>query len=120
MLYDQLHEIAVHADLRQMTGEAAALVIGAIVLVAVVMRRRRRIWTRIEALESQLAHMQNEIAALLQVQTALITRLKAKSQIEINPGDTRTLGDSDVVGLTMSPPTTPAQSRSAKPAKLPG
>ena len=88
MLYDQLRDIAMHADGRQMTVEYAALAISAFAVAAVLTRRRMRIGKRIQAIENQLSKMQNEIAALLQVQAALITRLSAKSKVEIDSRQT--------------------------------
>ncbi len=75
--------------------------------------------TKLGAIETKLSRMQNEIAALLQVQAALITRLNGKSKVETHPRYTTVeMADSEVIGLTVSPPTTPAQSEGAKPAKL--
>ncbi len=119
MLYDQLREIAMQADWRQLTVEYAALAIVAFMVAAGLISSRMRIRKRIQAIETQLSHMQNEIAALLQVQTALITRLNGKSKMETDPRYTPVeMADSEVIGLTVSPPTTPAQSEGAKPAKL--
>lgn len=109
MLYDQFHKIAMRADWRQITGEYAALAIGAFVVAAVLMRRGMRIWARMQALESQLGQMQKQIDALLQVQTALIMRLNGKSQIDPR-GTPVEMGDSEVIGPPMSPLTMPAQS----------
>jgi len=74
-----------------------------------------------QTIETQLNKLQKEITTVLQVQAALITKLNAKSKAEIHPPDTAVeMGGGDVVGLTMSPPTSPAQGESAKSAKLPG
>ncbi len=116
MLYDQLREIAMHADWRQLTVEYAALAIGAFMVAAALISSRTRIRKRMQAIETKLSQMQNEIAALLQVQAALITRLNGKSKMEIDPRYTPV--DSEVIGLTVSPPTTPAQSEGVKPVKL--
>ncbi len=120
MLYDQLREIAMQADWRQLTVGSAALAIGACMVAAGLMSSKMRIKKRMQAIETQLSHMQNEIAALLQVQAALITKLNAKSKGSIDPRDTPPEpADGEVIGLTASPPTTPAQSESAKAANLP-
>jgi hypothetical protein len=48
--------------------------------------------------------MQNEITALLQIQTALITKLNTNSRVEIVPHDrTVEIGGGDVAEQTMSP-----------------
>ena len=120
MLYDQLREIAMYADWRQLTVGSAALAIGACMVVVGLISSRMRIKKRIETIETQISQMQNEIAALLQVQAALITKLNAKSKGAIDPRDTPVeMADAEVLGLTVSPPTTPAQSENAKRAKLP-
>jgi hypothetical protein len=120
MLYDQLRELAMHADWRQLTVGSAALAVGACMVAAGLIASKMRIKKRMQAIETQLSQMQNEIAALLQVQTALITKLNIKSREAIDrrdiPGET---ADGEVIGLTVSPPTTPAQSEGARAAKLP-
>jgi hypothetical protein len=119
MLYDQLREIAMHADWRQLTIGSAALAIGACMVMVGLVSSRMRIKKRMQTIETQLAQMQAEIAALLQVQAALITKLNAKSKGPIDPRETRVeMADGEILGLTVSPPTTPAQSESAKAAKL--
>jgi hypothetical protein len=119
MLYDQLREIAMYADWRQLPVGSAALAIGACMVAVGLISSRMRIKKRMQTIETQLGHMQNEIAALLQVQAALITKLNAKSKAPIDPRDAPVeMADAEVLGLTVSPPTTPAQSESAKPAKL--
>jgi hypothetical protein len=120
MLYDKLWEIA-HADWPRMTVEHAALVIGALVVAAVMMRRMTRISKRMRAIETHLGQMQKEIAAAMQIQVALMTKLSAKPKVEIDPRNAvAAVGNGDFRGLTVSPPTTPAQSESTDPAKLPG
>jgi len=63
---------------------------------------------------------------LLEVQKSgrlmrLMTELNSKSRVKVHPRDTAVeMGGGDVVGLTMSPPTSPVQEESAKSAKLPG
>jgi hypothetical protein len=119
MLYDQLREIAMHADWRQLTVEYAAVAIGAFMVAAGLISSRMRIRKRMDAIETQLGHMQNKIAALLQVQAALITRLNGKSKMELDPRYTPIeMADCEVIGLTVSPPTTPAQSEGVRPVKL--
>ena len=120
MLYDQLREIAMYADWRQLTVGSAALAIGACVVAAGLMSSKMRIKKRMQTIETQLSQMQNEIAALLQVQAALITKLNTKPKGAMDRRDTPLeMADGEVIGLTVSPPTTPAQSESAKAAKLP-
>ena len=104
MLYDKLMEFVVRADWRLMTPEYIALAIGGFVVVAVLIRTRIRIWKRIETIETRLSKMQSEIATILQVQAALITKLNANSKVEIAPRSTvveMTAGD--IVGQLMSP-----------------
>jgi hypothetical protein len=117
MQYDELWQIAERADWRLMT----ALAVGAFVVTAVLIWDRIRIWKLIRTIETQLSKMQKEITTVLQIQVALLTKLKAKSTVEIDPRDTSVeMGGGDVAGLTMSPPASPAQPESAKSAKLPG
>jgi hypothetical protein len=119
MLYDQLTEIATHADWHQLTLGSAALAIGACLVAVGLISSRMRIKKRMQAIETQIGQIQNEIAALLQVQAALIAKVNAKSKGAIDPRDTPVeMVDGEVIGLTVSPPTTPAQSESAKRAKL--
>jgi hypothetical protein len=119
MLYDQLREIALDADWRQLTLGSAALAIGAVIVAAGLMSSKMRIKKRVQTIEAQLSQVQNEVAALLQVQAALITKLNVKSKGAIDRRDTPVeIADAEVIGLTVSPPTTPAQSESAKAAKL--
>jgi hypothetical protein len=119
MLYDQLREIAMLADWRQLTVGSAVLAVGACMVVAGLMSSKMRIKKRMRTIETQLGQMQSEIATLLQVQTALITKLNTKSKEGTDPRDAPVeMADGEVIGLTVSPPTTPAQSGSAKVAKL--
>jgi hypothetical protein len=112
-----LWEIVVSADWRL---AAVALAVGVLAVAAILTWNRGRIWKRIRMIETQVSKMQNEITTVLQVQTALITKLNAKSKADIDPRDTAVeIGGGDVAGLTMSPPTTPAQPESAKSAKFP-
>jgi hypothetical protein len=63
-----------------------------------------------ETIETRLNKMQSEIAAILQVQAALIMRLNATSKVETVPRSTalEVSGD-DIAGQSMSPPTTSSQ-----------
>jgi hypothetical protein len=111
----------VRDDCRLMTAEYMALATGAFVVAAVVIRSGMRIWKRMHTIETKLSRMQNEIATVLQVQAALITKLNANSKVEIDPRGTAVeISGGDVAGKTMSPPTTSAQPESAKSAKSPG
>src|SRR5262252_5436876 len=87
MPYDKIWEFVVHADWRSITPEYEyiAFTIGAFVVVSVLIKSRMRIWKRIETIETRLSKMQSEIATILQVQTALITKLNANSKVEIAP-----------------------------------
>jgi len=93
MPYDRLWEFVARADWRSMTPEYIALAIGAFVgafvVVAVLIRSRlgiskriERISKRIEMIEAGLSKMQSEIATILQVQTALITKLNGTSKVD--------------------------------------
>jgi hypothetical protein len=73
MPYDQLWQVAMHADWRQTPVEYAVLAIAAFVVATVIRRSTKRIWKRIESIENRLSKMQNEIATLLQIQAALIS-----------------------------------------------
>ena len=90
MPYDKIWEFVVHADWRSITPEYEyiAFTIGAFVVVSVLIRSRMRIWKRIETIETRLSKMQSEIATILQVQAALITKLNANPRVEIDPPDT--------------------------------
>ncbi len=103
MLYDELWEIAVRADWRLIV--AVGLAIGAYVVVLI--RSRMRIWKRIETIETRVGKMQSEIATILQVQAALITRLNANSKVGIDPPSAAVeMTGGDIVGQSMSTPTT--------------
>ena len=88
MPYNKLWEFVARADWRLVTSEYIALAIGAFVgafvVVVVLIRSRLRIWKRIETIEAGFSKMQSEIATILQVQTALITKLNATSKVEID------------------------------------
>jgi hypothetical protein len=128
MLYSKLSEIAARADWPLMTVEYKALVVAAFVVAAVLIWDRIRIWKRIRLIETQLSKIetqlskvQTKINTVLQIQVPLIRALNARSRVKIDLRDTAVeMGGGDVTELTMSPPTTPAQSESAKSAKLPG
>jgi hypothetical protein len=73
MSYDHLWQIVVRADWRQMPVEYAVQAIGVFVVVTILRRSMMRIWKRITLIENQLSKMKNEIAAVLQIQSALIS-----------------------------------------------
>jgi hypothetical protein len=123
VLYEHLWEIVKHADWRLMTGEYEALAAGALVVAAVLIWKRIRIWKRMRRIETQLLRMEKKIAVLELQESGRLMRLmkelNAKSRAKVDPRDTVVDGG-NVVGLTISPPTSPAQAESAKSAKLPG
>jgi hypothetical protein len=107
MPYDKLWEFVARADWGLITpeDEYIAFAIGAVVVTAIVTRSRVRIWKRIETIETRLNQLQNEVAAILQVQSALIMKQSANSKVGIDPPDMT------VETMSMPPPTTslPAQ-----------
>ena len=112
-----LWEIVMRADWRLM---AVALPVGAFAAVVVLIWNGSRILRRIRTVEAQLTKMQNEITAVLQVQTALLTRLNVASRVETDRRDTAVeVGGGDVAGRTTLPPAASAQPESAKSATLP-
>jgi hypothetical protein len=113
-----LWEIVVSADWRL---TAVALAVGAFAVAAVLIwNRSRRIWKRMETIESRLGKMQNEVTAILQVQSALITKLNVNSKVEVEPrGMAVEIAGGDIAGQPMSPPTTSSQPENAESAKLP-
>jgi hypothetical protein len=114
-----LSEIVVSADWRL---TAVALAVGAFAVAAVLIwNRSRRIWKRIETIETRLSKMQNEVITILQLQAALITKLNVNSKVEVEPrGMAVEIAGGDIAGQPMSPPITSSQPESAKSAKLPG
>jgi len=124
-IYDKLWEIVELADWRLLTVEYKALAVGAFVVAAVLIWNRIRIWKRMRRIETRLRKMEKKIN-ILETQESrrlmrLMTELNAKSRVKVVPRDAAVeMGGGDVVGLTMSPPTSPAQGESAKSAKLPG
>jgi len=124
-IYEKLWEIAERADWRLVTVEYKALAVGAFVVAVVLIRNRIRFWKRMRRIETQLRKMEKKID-ILELQESgrlmrLMTELNSKSRVKVHPRDTAAeMGRGDVVGLTMSPPTSPAQGESAKSAKLPG
>jgi hypothetical protein len=97
---------------------AVALAVGEFMLAAVLTWNRAQVWKRIRMNETQLNKMQNEITTVLQIQTVLITKLNANSNVEISPhGRTVEIGSGDIAGQPMSPPTAPAQPESVKADK---
>jgi hypothetical protein len=109
-----LWEIVVSAD---WCLTAAALAVGAfVVAAALIWNGSRRIWKRMETIETRLSKMQNEVAAILQVQAALITKLNANPKVEIEPrGMAVEIRGGDIAGQPMSPPV--AQPESVKAGK---
>jgi hypothetical protein len=125
MIYDKLWEIMERADWRLLIVEYKALAIGAFVVAAVLMWNRIRLLRRLRRIENQLKKMEKKII-ILEVQESrrlmrLVKELNAKSRARVDRRDTAAeMNGGDVVGLTTSPPTSPAQGDSAKSAKLPG
>ena len=125
MIYDKLWEIVERADWGVMTVEYKALAVAAFVVAAVLIWNRIRSWKRMRRIETQLRKMEKKIN-ILEVQESrrlmrLMKELNAKSRVKVGSRDTAVeMGGGDVVGLTMSPPTSPVQEESAKSAKLPG
>jgi len=125
MIYDKLWEIVERADWRLLIVEYKALAIGAFVVAAVLMWNRIRLLRRMRRIENQLKKMEKKIS-ILEVQESgrlmrLVKELNAKSRVKVDRRDTAAeMNGGDVVGLTTSPPTSPAQGDSAKSAKLPG
>ena len=113
-----MREIVVSTDWRL---TAVALAVGAfVVTAALIWNRRRRIWKRMETIETRLSKMQNEVTTILQVQSALITKLNINSKVEVEPrGMAVKIAGGDIAGQPMSPPITSSQPESAKSAKLP-
>ena len=120
VLYDKLWEIAERADWRLMTVGYKTFAVGAFVIAAVLIWNSIRIWKRMWRIETQLSKMEKKINTLeMQESRRLMTVLNANSKARIDPRDTAVEMDvGDIAGLTMSPPTTPAQPESAKSAKL--
>jgi len=125
MIYDKLWEFVERADWRLMIVEYKALAVGAFVVAAVLIWKRIRFWKRMRRIETQLRRLEKKLN-ILEMQESrrlmrLMKELNAKSRLKIDPRDTAVeMGGSNVVGLTMSPPTSPAQGESTKSAKLPG
>ena len=129
MIYDELLEklsqIVERADWRLMTVEYKALAVGAFVIAAVLIWRRIRMWRRMRRIEAQLRKMERKITLMEARESDRLMRLmkefNAKSRVKVEPRDTAVeVSGGNVVGLTMSPPTSPAQGESAKSAKLTG
>jgi hypothetical protein len=125
MIYDQLLEIAGRVDWRLMIAEYKAWAIGAFVVAAVLIWNRIRLSRRIRRIENQLKKMEKKIS-ILEVQESgrlmrVVKELSAKSRVRVGSRDAAVeMSGGNVVGLTTSPPTSPAQGESAKSAKLPG
>jgi len=124
-LWEKLWEIVGRADWRLMTVEYKALAVGAFVIAAVLIWRRIRMWRRMRRIEAQLRKMERKITLMEARESDRLMRLmkefNAKSRVKVEPRDTAVeVSGGNVVGLTMSPPTSPAQGESAKSAKLTG
>jgi hypothetical protein len=102
MLHDKLWELAERADWRLITPEDIGLAIVAFGVMVVLIRRRMGIWKRVEAIETQLSKMQNEVTTILQVQAALIRKQNANSKVEIDPrGVAIEITDGDIAGQSI-------------------
>jgi hypothetical protein len=124
-LWEKLWEIMERADWRLMTVEYKALAVGAFVVAAVLIWGRIRMWRRMRRIEAQLRKMERKITLMEARESGRLMRLmkefNAKSRAKVEPRDTAVeVSGGNVVGLTMSPPTSPAQGESAKSAKLTG
>ena len=124
-LWEKLWEIVGRADWRLMTVEYKALAVGAFAIAAVLIWRRIRMWRRMRRIEAQLRKMERKITLMEARESDRLMRLmkefNAKSRVKVEPRDTAVeVSGGNVVGLTMSPPTSPAQGESAKSAKLTG
>jgi len=117
MSYDKLWNVVVRIDWHVI---AVAFAISSFVLAATLTWNTIRIRKHIGTIKSQLSEIQKQITAVLQIQTALITKRSEKSKVEIDPSDTAVeIGGADVAGPMMLPSTTSTQPESAKSAKLP-
>jgi hypothetical protein len=97
-----------------MTVEYEAVTVGAVVVAAVLIWSRTRIWRRIRAIDARLAKMQKEIDILqMQESRRLLMALRKDSKVDapkIDPDNGPIEIDRDgIVRLTRTPPTTPAQ-----------
>ena len=124
-LSEKLWEIVERADWRLMTVEYKALAVGAFVVAAVLIWGRIRIWRRMRSIENQLRTMKKKITLMEVRESGRLMRMmkefNAKSRVNGDRRDTAVeMSGGNVVGLTMSPPTSPAQGESAKSAKLTG
>jgi hypothetical protein len=110
-----LWEIVVSADWRL---TAVALAACAFVAAVLIWNRSRRIWKRMETIETRLSKMQTEVTTILQIQAALIAKLKVNSKVETEPrGMAVEITGGDIAGQPMSPPTAPARPESVKADK---
>src|SRR5215468_3601526 len=115
MSYDKLWNVVVRIDWHVI---AVAFAISSFVLAATLTWNTIRIRKHIGTIKSQLSEIQKQITAVLQIQTALITKRSEKSKVEIDPSDAAVeIGGGDVARPMMLPSTTSTQS--AKSAKLP-
>jgi hypothetical protein len=97
-----------------MTVEYEAVAVGVVLIAAVMIWSKIRIWKRMRAIDTQLAKMQQEIDILqMQESRRLMMALKANSKVEapkIDPDNGPVeIDGGDVVRLVKTPPTTPAQ-----------
>jgi hypothetical protein len=118
MVYDNLWQIIERADWRLMTDEYKALAVGASVVAVVLIWNRIQTWRRMRRIENQLRKMEKKISILEVQESGRLMRLMKEFNAKSRVKDAAVEGG--VVGLTMSPPTSPVQGDGAKSAKLPG
>jgi type II secretory pathway component PulJ len=115
VLYDKLWEFAQQVDWRLTT--VLSFAVGAVAIAAVLKKNSIAIWRRMRRIETQLGEMKRKINVLeMHESRHLMMELNANSKVGTNPRNTGV--EVDVAGLTMSPPTTPAQHDSAGAARL--
>src|SRR5262245_46090346 len=99
MLYDKLWNVVVRIDWYVI---AVAFAISSFVLAAKLTWNTIRIRKHIGTIGDQLSEIQKQITTVLQIQTALITKRSARSEVEIDPSDTAVeIGGGDVAGPMM-------------------
>jgi hypothetical protein len=117
MLYENLFELLEHANL--MPIEYMAFALGALVVAGGIIRKAIRLSRRMQDIHAQISRMEKRISTLeMQESRRLMTKLNANSKREIDHSGLAIEIDNDVEGLTVSPPTTPAQPESPKFAKI--
>jgi hypothetical protein len=101
VLYDKLWEFAQQIDWRLTTVLSFAI-------AAVLKGNSIAIWRRMRRIETQLGEMKRKVNVLeMHESRRLMTELNANSKVGTNPRNTGI--EVDIAGLTMSPPTAPAQ-----------